>query len=332
MVRVEPRRPDDLAAEAAGWLAAVRHDRAARHPTDHAGHRRGRRVGRHVRSRSRAGRPLRRCRRPDAWLGRHRRTDPDRPRPPGVRAAVADHVRRGGGARRRRDGGARTGRWPRPWSTRPTRCSSAPRSRRSRSATRLVASSFEALDYAAGTGAGPPPSRRRRTPSRSGSWPCRPRVHVARPARRHPCAPGRRGPCGDRPRRAVGRHPSGAGAARRRQQRGPARRPAVRPAARRTRRCSVSRRSTRPSATRPPTWPGSTDPKARRRSGVVPTCRSGSAGRRRRPARPDAPPRADRRPLTPRPAGRPGHDRGADPHRRRRQGAPRRLPARAPTT
>ena len=282
----------------------------------------------------RAGRPLRRGRRPDARLGRHRRTDPDRPRPPRVRAALADHLRRGGGAGRRGDGRAATGPWPR----RVVYEADALLVRATIAAfeecDRLVASSFEVLDYAAGRALGCAVAEAApyalalgvvAVPAARLTWhdlPADTRARLRGEARAR-----------DRPRPGVGRRPSGGGAARRRQQ---------------WRACSTAcwpacRSAFRPRSASPTFHPTVGDaaadlaglygpdgpPQVRRRPDLSVRLGARAASR---PARPDASPRRDRRPVAPRPSGRPGHDRGADPDRPPTAGCVTSSTCRAPTT
>ena len=123
----------------------------------------------------RAGRPLRRGRRPDARLGRRPAArilaDPDllesAPLSPLTFAEAEERGARG-------DGRAATGSSRRPLAYEADALLvRADRRRRSRSCDRLVASSFEVARLRRGPGAGLCRRRRpRRTPSRSGSWPC----------------------------------------------------------------------------------------------------------------------------------------------------------------
>ena len=232
----------------------------------------------------------------------------------------AGHLRRGGGpgagGRSGRD--ARSGRRRRS-PTRPMRWWCGPPSPRSRSATDWWRPPSRCSTTPSGS-ASASPWRSPRPPSSRSAWSGPSPVVLG--AWQHLPADVRRrldGVAREHRRRGagVGRRASGGDPARGRRQRRacstacwPGCRSAYPPR-------SVSPRSTRPSATRRPTSPGSTEPTARRRSGVVPTSsvRLGTVppddlpGLMRHLAETDAL-------STPRPSGRPGHDRGADAARR----------------
>ena len=245
-----------------------------------AGHRWGRGDGRHVRRGPRPGRPLRRGRRPDARVGRDRRPRPGRPRPRGVGATRAPHLRRGGGARAR--GHGRQPRHPHVVAGLRDRRAAGPGDRRRLRGLRP-----------AGGGVLRGPGLHRRASARLRDR----RGHAVRPRAR------RRGHPRDAARVAAPSEPTRAT--------GCATRRATRPISPRSgptstpRRCSASSTAAagcstvswpgcRPAlllwsasppsirrwATRPPTWPDSTDPRARPTSGAAPTSGSGSAASR----------------------------------------------------